>query len=216
MSVPVCVRYAYVCEGLCVWLLCREGCLLLLLFFIMFLKVPLARKPGREQARDTWETSQGAQFRVRARQNGEQKADKWERKNKSRRSWQRVLVVVGAAGLEEDGGGSYRGEPKSMWQCDPCLPLTSFITVPPAERQQKALSLSQVAWQQRTVRKEGKREGSESGKKGRREARSGDMKAGWEKGMIKVMGLQKGLERKGDINKGDTQRKKHDKSPNKN
>lgn len=170
----------------------------------------------REQARDTWETSQGAQFRVRARQNGEQKADKWERKNKSRRSWQRVLVVVGAAGLEEDGGGSYRGEPKSMWQCDPCLPLTSFITVPPAERQQKALSLSQVAWQQRTVRKEGKREGSESGKKGRREARSGDMKAGWEKGMIKVMGLQKGLERKGDINKGDTQRKKHDKSPNKN
>lgn len=42
------------------------------------------------------------------------------------------------------------------------------------------------------------------------------MKAGWEKGMIKVMGLQKGLERKGDINKGDTQRKNHDKSPNKN
>lgn len=35
--------------------------------------------------------------------------------------------------------------------------------------------------------------------------------------MIKVMGLQKGLERKGDINKGDTQRKKkHDKSANKN
>lgn len=27
--------------------------------------------------------------------------------------------------------------------------------------------------------------------------------------MIKVMGLQKGLERKGDINKGDTQRKKN-------
>lgn len=27
--------------------------------------------------------------------------------------------------------------------------------------------------------------------------------------MIKVMGLQKGLKRKGDINKGDTQRKKN-------
>lgn len=55
-----------------------------------------------------------------------------------------------------------------MWQCDPCLLLTSFITVPPAERQQKALSLSRVAWQWRTVLREGRR----------KESRKQEIKAG--------------------------------------
>lgn len=43
---------------------------------------------------------------------------------------------------------------------------------------------------------------------GRKEGERLEVEPGWEEGMIKVMGLQKGLERKGDINKGDAQKKK--------
>lgn len=165
------------CLCMCVWLLCWAG-VSPVAALLHHVPESAVGKETRERERETWEASQGAQFRVRARRNGEEKADKWEGKNKSRGSWKRVVGALAAMGgwLE----GINRGEAKSMWQCDPCLPLTSFITVPPAARQQKALSLSQVAWQWRTVlererekdrravRKEGERVAVETGRRGTR------------------------------------------------